>query len=182
MLAERQLNDKVYVPLIWAFSIIVPVVVGVLLTPGLIPPLDIGFDPLILPKINAGINSTVSILLILGYFFVRSGRIQYHRVSMVTAFVFSAIFLVTYVMYHLTVGHTPYCEAGLVPKGLYYATLISHILLSVTIIPLASFSIYRALKGSVDRHKRLAKITFPLWLYVSITGVLVYAFISPCYG
>ena len=182
MLVEKQLNDNVYVPLIWAFSIIVPVVVGVLLTPGLIPPLNLGFDPLILPRINAGINSSVSVLLILGFLFIRSGNIAYHRLAMVSAFGLSAIFLITYVLYHLTVGHTPYCDAGWVPKGVYYFTLISHILLSVTIIPLASFSIYRAIKGSIDKHKRLAKITFPLWLYVSITGVLVYAFISPCYG
>ena len=182
MQADRPLNDKLYIPLIWAFSIIVPVAVGILLTPGLIPPLEVGFDPLILPKINAGINSTVSILLILAFIYIRKGNISSHRLAMLSAFGLSAIFLLTYVLYHLTVGHTPYCESGWVPKNIYYFTLISHILLSVTIIPLASFSIYRALNGTIDRHKRLAKITLPLWLYVSITGVLVYLFISPCYG
>ncbi|MEM6631183.1 MAG: DUF420 domain-containing protein [Bacteroidota bacterium] len=182
MQIEQKLNNKVYVPLIWAFSIIVPVLVGILLTPGLIPPIQMGFDPLVLPKINAGINSTVSVLLVMGYIFIRTGNIRMHRISMLSAFGLSAIFLITYVLYHLSVGHTPYCEAGLVPKSLYYFTLLSHILLSVTIIPLASFSIYRAWNETFDRHKKLARVTFPLWLYVSITGVLVYFFIAPCYG
>jgi len=179
---EQKLNDKVFVPLIWAVSILVPVVVGILLTPGLIPPLDMGFDPLILPQINATINSIVSGLLILGFGLIRAGKIALHRAAMLSAFGFSAFFLITYVLYHLSVGHTPYCSEGLVPRSVYYFTLLSHILLSVTIIPLASFSIYRAWQGTIERHRKLARITFPLWLYVSVTGVLVYFFIAPCYG
>ncbi len=176
-----KLNDKLYVPLIWAVSILVPVVVGVLLTPGLIPPIQLGFNPYLLSKINAFINSGVSILLILGVVFIKSKRIQLHRTMMISAFALSTVFLVLYVLYHLSVGHTPYCDEGLVPKATYYIFLISHIILSVTIIPLASFSIYRALNGQYDRHRKIAKITFPLWLYVAITGVLVYVFISPCH-
>jgi len=177
----HKLNDKFYVPLIWGVSILVPVVVGILLTPGLIPPIELGFNPYLLSKINALINSTVSILLMLGVIFIRNRKIQLHRTMMIGAFALSAVFLVLYVLYHLSVGHTPYCGDGLVPANIYYFFLITHIALSVTIIPLASFSIYRALNMRYEKHKKLAKITFPLWLYVAVTGVLVYMFISPCH-
>ncbi len=176
------MNDRLYIPMIWVASIIVPVVVGILLTPGLIPPIHLGFNPYILPKLNAAINSMVAICLVVGVVMIRQKQIRFHRLMMLSAFGLSAIFLVSYVLYHLSVGHTPYCEDGLVSKSIYYFTLISHILLSVTIIPLASFSIYRALSERFDKHRRIAKITFPLWLYVSITGVLVYFFIAPCHS
>lgn len=176
------MNDRIYIPLIWTFSIVVPVAVGILLTPGLLPPISLGFDATILPKVNATINSIVSVLLILGFIFIRQKKITLHRTMMLSAFTLSAIFLITYVLYHLASGHVVYCEEGLVPKPVYYVVLISHILLSVTIIPLASFSIYRALSEKFDKHRKLARITFPLWLYVSVTGVLVYLFIAPCHG
>jgi len=181
METTQRLNDRVYIPLIWAFSIIVPIVVGVLLTPGLLPPLQLGFSPYLLPKLNAIINSAVSIFLVMGIVFIKQKKITAHRSMMVSAFVFSAVFLVSYVLYHLSVGHTAYCEAGLVSNTLYYIVLISHVVLSVTIIPLASFSIYRAVNGRFEKHKKLARITFPLWLYVSVTGVIVYLFIAPCH-
>jgi putative membrane protein len=175
------MNPRTYVPLIWTFSIAVPVVVGILLTPGLIPRLELGFSPYILAKLNATINGTVSVLLLAGYLLIRAGKRDLHKMAMLGAFGLSALFLVSYVLYHLSVGHTPYCEDGLVPRNVYFFVLLSHILLSVTIIPLASFSIYRALSERFDPHKKLARITFPLWLYVSVTGVLVYLFIAPCH-
>ena len=174
-------DQKKYTRLIWLVSILIPVAVGVLLTPGLIPPVSLGFDPYLLPKVNAIINSTVSVLLIAGFLFIRNKQIALHRTAMITAFGLSAIFLVLYVLYHLSVGHTPYCGDGLVPKPAYYTVLISHILLSIFIVPMASFSIFRAWNKDFERHKKIAKLTFPLWLYVSITGVLVYLFIAPCY-
>ena len=174
-------NDKVYIPVIWTLTIAIPVIVGILLNPRLEFRLNLGFDPYILPKINAGINSTVSVLLILGFLFIRLRKITWHRRMMLSAFGLSALFLVFYVLYHLAVGHTPYCDEGPVSDIFYYFILFSHIGLSVFIVPLASFSIYRALSERFDRHRRLAKITLPLWLYVSVTGVLVYFFISPCY-
>ena len=178
---ELKVNDRKINRLIWGVSILIPVAVGILLTPGLIPPVSLGFDALVLPKLNAGINSTVSLLLVVGYILVRRKQYDWHRRVMLSAFGLSAIFLVSYVLYHLSVGHTVYCEEGLVSKTAYYATLISHILLSVFIIPLASFSIFRGLTGKYERHRKIAKITLPLWLYVSVTGVLVYVFMSPCY-
>ena len=173
--------DRKIIPWIWVVSIAIPVAVGILLTPGLIPPVSLGFDALLLPKLNAAINSTVALLLIVGFVLVRMKRYEWHRRAMLSAFGLSAVFLISYVLYHLSVGHTVYCEDGMVSKQAYYFTLISHILLSVFIIPLASFSIFRGLSGKYDRHRKIARITLPLWLYVSITGVLVYLFMSPCY-
>lgn len=183
---QGRLNDKKYVPWIWAVSIIVPVVVGILLNPRMEEMLP-AFSPSLvdmarkLPYVNATINSLVSLCLVLGIAFIKQRKRRKHQVMMVSAFALSALFLVTYVTYHIVVGHVPYCEGNLVPSVVYYAVLISHILLSVTIIPLASFSIYRALNGTFERHKKLARITFPLWLYVSVTGVVVVIFNSPCY-
>lgn len=173
--------DKTIIPLIWTVSIIVPIVVGILLKPGLIPTVDLGFNPYLLAKLNAIINSLVAVCLVIGLGLIRAKKIALHRAFMLTAFGLSAIFLVSYVLYHLSVGHTPYCDSGLIPKTPYLIILISHILLSVLIIPMASFSIYRAWHHQYEKHRKLAKVTFPLWLYVAVTGVLVYLFISPCY-
>lgn len=182
---QGKLNAKKYVPWIWAASIAIPVVVGVLLNPRMeelisFPDSFVAFARN-LPYVNATINSFVSILLVLGYVLIRSGRRQAHQRAMVSAFGLSAIFLLTYVTYHLAVGHVGYCDANLAPTWLYYFILITHIGLSVTIVPLASFSIFRALNETYDRHKKLARITFPLWLYVSVTGVMVVVMNSPCY-
>lgn len=173
-------SNQRFKPLIWAVSIVVPLVVALLLNPR-IPKIELGFDTYIFPKINAAINSTVSLLLIAGYIFIRRGQRKLHQYAMVSAFALSALFLVSYVLYHMSTASTPHCEGSPVPRALYLIILFSHIALSVTIIPLASFSIFHALGSRFDAHKRLTRYTFPLWLYVSITGVLVYLFISPCY-
>ncbi|MEL7341884.1 MAG: DUF420 domain-containing protein, partial [Bacteroidota bacterium] len=176
-----KLDDKRYVPLIWTVSIAVPLLVAILMTPDLVPKIELGFDPFILPAINATINSIVSVLLFLGFVFIRQRKIQQHRTMMLSAYGLSAFFLISYVLYHLAVGHVKYCDDGILPAGWYYGILISHVVLSAVIVPLSTFSIYRALSERYDKHRRLAKITFPLWLYVSVTGVLVYFLISPCY-
>lgn len=178
-------DDRKWLPWIWGVSIVIPVVVGILLNPRFeLHGLPEGFLVWArkLPYVNATINSLVSLLLVAGYVLIRQKRRELHRMAMLGAFGLSAVFLVTYVTYHLTVGHVPYCEANLVPKAVYYTVLISHVILSVSIVPLASFTIYRALNETYARHRRLARITFPLWLYVSVTGVLVVIFNSPCYG
>jgi putative membrane protein len=175
------LNARFWAPLIWTVSFAIPVVVAILLTPNLIPAPSLPFDPHVLPMINAAINSTVSLLLLLGFAFIRMKRIAWHRAAMLSAYVLSALFLVIYVTYHLATEETRWCPESPISRPLYLTLLISHIGLSVTIVPLATFSIYRALSERYDRHKRLARITFPLWLYVAITGVLVYFCISPCY-
>ncbi|MEO0897695.1 MAG: DUF420 domain-containing protein [Bacteroidota bacterium] len=176
---------KKYVPFIWAVSIVVPIVVGVLLNPRvqLISNPSEGLTAFArnLPYLNATINSLVSICLIAGFAMIKNQNRKVHQAFMVGAFVLSALFLVSYVTYHVVIGHVPYCEGNLAPKGVYYTILISHIVLSVSIIPLASFSIFRAVSGTYERHKKLARITFPLWLYVSVTGVIVVILNSPCY-
>ena len=182
---EGKLNAPKIIPWIWGASIAVPLVVVILLNPmmdGLIP-FSEGFvdGARKLPYVNATINSLVSVFLVAGFLLIKQQKRRQHQIAMVSAFVLSAIFLLTYVTYHLAVGHVGHCDANLAPKWLYLTILISHIGLSVSIIPLASFSIFRALNQTYDRHKKLARITFPLWLYVSVTGVLVVVMNSPCY-
>lgn len=176
---------KKYVPFIWGASIVVPIVVGVLLNPSvnLIPnPSDslVSFAKN-LPYVNATINSLVSICLVLGFIMIKNKNRKVHQTFMVSAFVLSALFLVSYVTYHMVIGHVPYCEGNLASKTVYYGVLIPHVVLSVSIIPLASFSIFRAISGTIERHKKLARITFPLWLFVSVTGVITVILNSPCY-
>ena len=177
---QLKIKETFYTRLIWVLAIAIPLVVGILLNPRLEVKLDLGFNPYILPRLNAFINSAVSILLVLGFVFIRRKEIARHRFCMLGAFSLSAVFLVSYVLYHLMVGHTPYCEEGSMAT-LYYVLLVSHILLSAVIVPLASFSIFRALSERIDKHRRIARITFPIWLYVAVTGVLIYGMISPCY-
>ncbi|WNJ16612.1 DUF420 domain-containing protein [Pontibacter sp. G13] len=182
MQATTRYDDKIFVPIIWVLSVAIPVVVAILMTPGLIPKLSLGFDTMILPKVNASINGLVAICLMAGFVFVKQGKVEYHRIAMGTAFGLSALFLVSYVTYHLSTGHVPYCEDGLIPSGLYYFLLISHVLLSGIIVPLATFTVYRAVNGQLDKHRKLAKITFPIWMYIAVSGVLVVVVMSPCYG
>ncbi|MEZ4688495.1 MAG: DUF420 domain-containing protein [Bacteroidia bacterium] len=178
---DRAQQIKKYKPLIWVFSIVVPLLVAVLLNPGF-PKISLGdFDTYIFPKINATINSMVAIFLILGFLMIKRRKIQLHRIFMFSAFVLSALFLVSYVLYHISTPSTPHCDASPIGRLPYLIILISHIGLSAIIIPLASFSIFHALSERFDKHRRLARITFPLWLYVAITGVLVYVLIAPCY-
>lgn len=181
MSTVAKFDDKRYVPLIWTVSIAIPLVVAILMTPDLLPKIELGFNPFILSGLNAAINSIVSVLLVLGFVFIRQRKIKQHRAMMLSAYSLSAFFLISYVLYHLSVGHVKYCEDGLLPAAWYYALLISHVVLSATIVPLSTFSIYRALSERYDKHRRIAKITFPLWLYVSVTGVIVYFLISPCH-
>ena len=185
MNATQASERQRWIPWIWAVSIIVPLLVGVLLNPrmeGLIAfPESFVEMARKLPFVNATINSLVSILLVLGLILIKRGQRLWHQRAMVSAFSLSALFLLTYVTYHLAVGHVGYCEANLAPKWLYFFVLITHIGLSVSIVPLASFTIFRAWNQTFDRHKRLARITFPLWLYVSVTGVLVVIMNAPCY-
>jgi putative membrane protein len=172
------LSDKTYIPLITGISIVVPVVVTVLLY---VPALRIaGFDPYILPKVNAVINSMVSVLLIAGLAFIKAKNMRAHRLCMLSSIGLSALFLVSYVLYHASAEETRFGGQGII-RPIYFALLISHIVLAAGILPLVLFTAYRALKADYARHKKLARITFPLWLYVSVTGVVVYLLLSPYY-
>lgn len=171
------LPEKSIRRLIWIVSVAIPLVVIVLLS---LPRVDIGIDTGFIPRLNALINTSVSVLLLVGYFLIRRRQIAAHRKVMLTAFALSVLFLVSYVIYHLTHEEVRFGGTGWV-KGLYLFILITHIGLSVFVVPLALFTIYPALLGRYADHKALARWTFPLWLYVSVTGVLVYVFLSPYY-
>lgn len=127
----------------------------------------------ILPAINAALNSASALLLIAGYLFIRSKKITAHKLCMLSAVATSALFLTSYLVYHFQVGSVPFRGQGWI-RAVYFTVLISHTILAVAVVPLVLVALARALKGRFERHKRVARWTLPLWLYVSITGVLVY--------
>jgi len=126
-----------------------------------------------LPSINAGLNSTCALLLAAGYLFIRNKQVRAHKLCMLSAFTVSVLFLISYLIYHYQVGSIPFKGQGWI-RTVYFTVLISHTVLAVTIVPLVLITLRRALTGSFERHKRIARWTLPLWLYVSITGVMVY--------
>lgn len=126
-----------------------------------------------LPALNASLNALSAILLAAGFAFIRSGQVARHRACMIGAFVFSVAFLISYVVYHAQHGSTPFPGRGWA-RPAYFMLLVSHVLLAMTVVPLALVTLYRAAKGDFARHRRIAVITFPIWMYVSVTGVLVY--------
>jgi putative membrane protein len=126
-----------------------------------------------LPAINASLNAISGVLLIIGYSLMRARRIDQHRRFMIAAFVASSLFLVCYVVYHAQVGSVRFQRQGFV-RPLYYTILITHVTLAATVPPLAIVTLTRGLKGRFVKHRAIARWTFPIWLYVSVTGVLVY--------
>lgn len=133
-----------------------------------------------LPALNASINATVSVLLIVGVVLIKSGKKEAHQMVMTTAIALSALFLVSYVLYHTTHESTSYGGEGMM-RYFYFFILITHIILAIVIVPLVLISYARAWSEQFDKHRKIARITFPIWLYVSITGVIVYWMISPYY-
>jgi len=142
---------------------------------------ELGFDEHIFAKINAIINSTVSILLLAGLAAVRSKKYILHKRVMLSAIILSSLFLVSYICHHLFTGETKFGGEGTI-RYIYYFILGTHIILAGIILPFILFTAYRALIGEYDKHKRIAKFTWPVWLYVAVTGVLVYFMISPYYS
>jgi putative membrane protein len=126
-----------------------------------------------LPLVNAMLNGIATVLLIVGYVCIRRRRIAAHRAAMVAAFATSVLFLVSYLVYHAQVGSRPFPGRGAI-RGVYFVILITHIILAATIPPLAGVTLWRAYRGRFDRHVKVARWTLPLWLYVSITGIVVY--------
>jgi len=142
---------------------------------------DLGFDPHLFAHINGMLNSAVSILLVVALVFVKQKKYQAHKSAMMGALFFSLLFLVSYIAHHLFAGETSFGGVGGI-KVFYYIILSTHIVLAGTILPLILFTAYRGLTGEFSKHKKLAKYTWPLWLYVSVTGVIVYFMISPYYS
>jgi putative membrane protein len=126
-----------------------------------------------LPHLNATLNAISAIFLIRGYYLIRSRRIDAHRRSMVSAFIASALFLASYVIYHAQIGSRPFPGTGLL-RVVYFSILIPHVVLAAGVLPLALMTLVRGLRRDDTRHRRIARWTLPLWLFVSVTGVLVY--------
>ncbi len=126
-----------------------------------------------LPTVNATLNSISAILLVVGYVLIRQRKIAAHKKCMLAAFTVSVLFLISYVIYHVNAGSTQFTQQGWV-RPVYFTILISHIILAFVIVPLALRTLYLAWREKFDKHRRIAKITFPIWLYVSVTGVLIY--------
>jgi uncharacterized membrane protein YozB (DUF420 family) len=133
-----------------------------------------------LPHFNALLNATSALLLLAGFRFIRLGRIQAHRNCQVTAVVTSTLFLISYLTYHYYHGATRFAGQGLV-RPVYFAILITHTVLAVVIVPLIIVTLYRAVRRDFLRHRRIARWTLPLWLYVSVTGVIVYLMLYQIY-
>jgi putative membrane protein len=177
---EINTEESKYQKLIIGVSILIPIVVAILFSVKL---KDFGFDvePLsFLPPIYAIINGVTALLLITAVMAIKKGNRKLHERLMTSAIACSVVFLLMYVAYHMTADSTKFGGEGWI-KGFYFFILISHILLSIAIIPMVLFTYVRALSARFDQHKKLAKITFPLWLYVAVTGVVVYLMISPYY-
>lgn len=172
-------NDNLAYGIIATLSVVVFAVVVALGKIKLLT-LDLGFDPHIFARANAYINSAVSILLILGLWLVKQKKFMQHRNVMLAAFACSSLFLVSYILHHLLTADTPFGGVGLI-RYFYYPLLISHIILAATILPFILLTTYRGLTSDFAAHRKIAKITYPIWLYVSITGVIVYLMISPYY-
>ncbi len=172
-------SDKVAVPVIIALSIAVPVIVLVLM---LLPERYniFGTDPMTFPMFHGILNFLTAILLIVGYFFMKAEKYIQHRNTMIAAFGLSAIFLVSYVLSKISNEPVPYGGEGML-RYVYFFILITHIVLSGIIVPLVLFTMYRGLSGEYSKHAKIARWTFPIWLYVAVTGVLVFLFMMPYY-
>jgi uncharacterized membrane protein YozB (DUF420 family) len=133
-----------------------------------------------LPALNAALNATSGCLLAAGYYFIRRKRIPQHRACMISALVVSTLFLVSYLVYHAHVGSKPFPGRGSI-RALYFAILITHVVLAAVIVPMALVTLRRGLRMDVARHRRIARWTWPLWMYVSVTGVVIYLMLYRIY-
>ena len=165
------MSDRLALSLIAVLSAAVVATVAVLLM-GRAPAAG-GLDVSALPKLNAVLNAGSAVLLSAGYVFIRRRRIAAHLSCMLSAFSLSILFLISYVVYHFHAGSRPFTGQGWI-RPLYFVLLLTHVVLAATIVPLALTTIWRALTGRFERHRRIARWTLPIWLYVSVTGVLIY--------
>lgn len=173
-------NEKKYSKWIWLLSIVIPIVVAILFTVNL---QKLGYDvkPLtFLPPIYAAINGITAVLLFWAVAAIKKGNKPLHERLIKLCIACSLAFLAMYVAYHMTSIETKYGGEGIL-RPIYFFILITHILLSIIIIPFVLFTFVRGISGSYERHKKLARITYPMWLYVAVTGVIVYLMISPYY-
>jgi len=175
-------NERKIKRFIWTMAVVIPTAVALLF---LIPPFENLSDEVkaslyLLPKLNAYFNGTAFLCLIGAFIAIKNKNIKVHRAFTTTALILSMLFLVSYVAFHLTTESTKFGGEGWI-RTVYFIILISHILLSTGIIPLVLFTYVRGLGMQVEKHRKIAKITWPIWLYVTATGVIVYWMISPYY-
>lgn len=173
-------KSKKYDRIINIIAVAIPIVVAILLNPR-IPKVDLGAWTKILPHLNAVINSLTTCTLLVGLYFIKQKNVAVHRRMMSISFLLGSVFLVSYVLYHLTNESTSFGGQGTV-RSVYYFLLVSHIVLSVGVVWFVLRAIYFALSGQIHRHKQVVKWAYPIWLYVSTTGVIVYLLISPYYS
>jgi putative membrane protein len=177
---NSNVEKKFKTPIIFV-SIIIPVAV-VLLFSIRLKDFGINVEPLtFLPPIYAAINGITAVLLVSAVIAIKNGNRAIHEKLMTSAILCSVVFLLMYVAYHMTTESTKYGGEGTI-RYVYYFFLITHVVLSVAVIPLVLFTYVKALAGQFENHKKLAKITFPLWLYIAVTGVVVYLMIAPYYA
>ena len=193
-------KNNIYDILIWVVSILVPVVVALLLFTKweydqLVFDMRIpNYDPVILmdnlpiakpltflPPIYATINGLTAVLLVIAVYYIKNGKRKIHENLIKVCIALSLSFLVMYIAYHITTDPTPFGGSGLV-SYIYFFILVTHILLSIVVIPMVLVSYSRAFQSKFASHKKIAKVTFPVWLYVAVTGVIVYLMISPYYS
>ena len=167
-------NDR----LINILSIAIPIAVAILI--GVQTRIPLGDWTKVLPHVIGFLNTTTALTLLVGFFAIKNKNIEIHRKAMSFAFIQGSLFLVLYILYHISNPSTPFGGQGII-RPIYYFLLISHIVLSIGVVRLVLLAIYHALTGDIQRHKSIVKWAFPIWLYVSVTGVIVYVLISPYY-
>lgn len=173
------MSDKLVSVVISIVSVLVPGLVAVLLfMPQFFKMGDNDFS--FLPHFNAVINSSTAVSLLFALFFIKRGQISAHKISMTSGMILSIVFLLSYVVYHSQSISTHFGGEGII-KTIYFILLITHILLSAIVVPLVLFAFYYGLKDDVIKHKKIVKFAYPIWLYVAVSGVIVYLMISPYY-
>jgi putative membrane protein len=176
----RSVSERTLSVVVWGLSTVVVGLVTILMvTPQLLR--FEGLDVSGLPRFHAILNGTTALLLATGVVLIRRKRRDAHRNAMVAAFTLSSIFLISYVIYHSQVPSSRYGGEGTM-RSVYFFILVTHVVLAAGILPLALFTVTRAIRGEFGKHRRIARITFPLWLYVTVTGVLVYVMMAPYYS
>ena len=178
----NQINPKAIGRFVWTLSIAIPLIVVALF---LIPSAEGLSEETLrqvywLPRLNAILNASAFCCLLASFISIRKGKVQRHKALNTAALALSALFLTSYVTFHMLTDSTKFGGEGAI-RTFYLIVLVSHILLSIAIVPLALFSYARGLMGDVAKHRKIAKITMPMWLYVTATGVIVYLMISPYY-
>ncbi len=142
--------------------------------------IDTSVDFSFLPPLHAGINTLVAVLLIIALYFIKKGDIEKHKKTIIAAMIFSALFLISYVVYHITTEETRFCQEGTI-RYVYFFFLITHVVLAAATLPFILFTFIRGFTYQVASHKRMARWIWPLWFYVAITGPICYWMLAPCY-